>query len=568
MSSDDNAAQAIVQHLIDEGVKYVFGITGDTVLPIIDAMYDRQDEIRYITCRMEHGATGMADAYSRVTGEPACVLLHVGPGISNAVLGTWIAKKDAVPLIVLSCNLDTFRLGRNLWHEFNVMNVFREVTKWNDQLREAKDTRRLLRTAFQTAMSGKPGPVHLDFPKDLLSGPVEVDSTDTSLKGPSKPGFVANRTRPDPEAVERACRLLATAERALIIAGRDVIWAKAWDRLVAFAERLGTPVVTTEMGRGAISEGHPLAVGVVGHLGRSTANDALRSADVVLGLGCGFLNVNTINWSLISADAKIIQVEADPLEIGRQYSVEIGAVADSGAFLADALAFCEAEGIGDPEGALPPRARALAESNEKETAQFYDVDLEAVPIKPQAIARAVTEVCDENVIISVGAGAHAQYANHIKIHKPYGYLKAIGTGAMTFAFIAGLGAKLARPDRKVVVNIGDGDFGMMTQEIETSVRENIPVVVLVYNDAGYGALRLFQKSQHQGRYLGSDFGQTDFAKLAEAYGARGERIEEPGDLGPALERALAADVTTVLDVRTDPWQVHYRAPEFKDFHMF
>ena len=337
MSSNDNAAQAIVQHLIDEGIKYVFGITGDTVLPIIDAIYDRQDKIRYITCRLEHGATGMADAYSRVTGEASCVLLHVGPGISNAVLGTWIAAKDSVPLIVLSCNLDTFRLGRNLWHEFNVMEVFREVTKWNDQMREAKDAHRLMRTAFQTALSGQPGPVHLDFPKDLLPKPVEVDSSDISLKGPSRSGFVANRARPDAEAVERACRLLETAERALIIAGRDVMWSKAWDPLVAFAERLGVPVVTTEMGRGAISEDHPLAVGVVGHLGRSTANDALRSADVVLGLGCGFHNVNTINWSLISADAKIIQIEADPSEIGRQYSVEIGAVANSGAFLADAL---------------------------------------------------------------------------------------------------------------------------------------------------------------------------------------------------------------------------------------
>jgi thiamine pyrophosphate-dependent acetolactate synthase large subunit-like protein len=182
--------------------------------------------------------------------------------------------------------------------------------------------------------------------------------------------------------------------------------------------------------------------------------------------------------------------------------------------------------------------------------------------------RAVTDICDDDAIISVGAGAHAQYANQIKIHKPYGYLKTVGTGAMMFAFAAGLGAKLAYPDRQVVVNIGDGDFGMMTQELETSVRENIPVVVLVYNDSGYGALRLFQRSQHQGRYIGSDFGQTDLAKLAEAYGARGECIEKPADIRPALERALAADVTTVLDIRTDPWQVYYRAPEFKAFHMF
>ena len=349
MASDRTAAEAIVQHLVDEGIRHVFGITGDTVLPILDAMYDRGHEIRYVTCRLEHAATGMADGYSRITGEPACALLHVGPGISNAVLGTWIAEKDAVPLIVLSCNLDTFRLGRNLWHEFNVMSVFREVTKWNDQMREAKDAKRLMRTAFQVATSGQPGPVHVDFPKDLLVGPSEVESSDRSLAGPSRAAYVANAARPAADAVMRACRLLAAADHPVIIAGRGVMWAKAWDELVALAERLGAPVVTTEMGRGAIPEDHKLAVGLIGHFGRTTANEALRRADVVIGLGCRFTNVSTINWSIIPEDTKIIQVEADPLEIARQYAVEIGIAADSGAFLADALAFCDADGIRAPK---------------------------------------------------------------------------------------------------------------------------------------------------------------------------------------------------------------------------
>jgi acetolactate synthase-1/2/3 large subunit len=531
-------------------------------------MYDRQDEIRYIACRLEHAATGMADGYSRVTGEPACALFHVGPGISNAVLGTWIAEKDAVPLIILSCNLDTFRLGRNLWHEFNVQNVFREVTKWNDQMREAKDVKRLMRTAFQMATSGMPGPVHLDFPKDLLPHPVEVESTDLSLAGPARSAYVANRPRAEAEAVARACRLLADAENPVIIAGRGVIWSRASQSLAALAERLSAPVVTTEMGRGAISEDLDIALGVIGHFGRSTANEALRRADVVLGLGCRFLNVNTINWSLIPADAKIIQIETDPIEIGRQYAVEVGAVADSGAFLDDALAFCEAEGLSVPGGAAHPRVRALAALNARESDTYYDVDMDSTPIKAQAITRAVMQVCDGDAIMSLGSGNHTQYAQHIPIRRPEQYIWCAGSGAMTHAFAAALGARLAYPDRQIVVPIGDGDFGMMTQELETSVREKLPVVVIVYNDSGYGALRLFQKVQHQGRYLGSDFGQTDFAKLAEAYGARGETIEAPGDLAPALERALAADVTTVLDVRTDPWQSHYRAAEFAEFHKF
>ena len=472
-------------------------------------------------------------------------------------------------MIVLSANLDTFRMNRNLWHEFDVMGVFSKVTKWSDQLIEAKDTKRLMRTAFQMATSGMPGPVHLDFPKDLLVHPSEVtDSTDLSLAGPARSAQVANRPRPEPEAVARACALLAAADNPVIIAGRGVIWSDAGQALQALATRLAIPVVTTEMGRGALNEDSPLCQGMIGHFGRNTANEALRRADVVLGLGCRFLNVNTINWSLIPTDCKIIQVETDPLEIGRQYAVELGVLADSGRFLDDALAHCADAGIANDQGADHPRIAALVALNEKERNQFYDTEMDSVPIKPQVITRAIIDVCPPDAILSVGSGNHTQFAHHIPIRAPDQYIWPAGSGTMAFAFPGALGAKLAHPDRHVIVPIGDGDFGMMAQELETSVRENLPVIVVVYNDQSYGALRLFQKVQHDGRYLGSDYGQTDFTKLAEAYGARGELIERPEDLAPALGRALGAAVTTVLDVRTDPWEVHYRAPEFAAFHKF
>lgn len=560
----NNAADLIVDHLVAEGVKCVFGITGDTVLPLLDAMYGRKD-IRYITCRLELACTSMADGYSRVTGEPGVCLLHVGPGISNGVLGTWIAKKDAVPLVVLSGNMDTFRLGRDIWHEFPVLPVYREVTKWSDQIRQAREVPRILRTAFQMARSGMPGPVHIDVPVDISKTPV-----DGAELGRSRSAFVENRPRPPAEAVERACELLVAAEHPIIIAGRGVIWSRAWNELVELAERLAVPVVTTEMGRGSIPEDHPLAFGIVGHFGRSTANEALRRSDVVLGLGCRFLNVNTINWNLTRKDAKIIQVEPDPLEIGRQYAVEVGVLADAGTFLQDALACLKAPGRPDRRGTFGelPRLKVLAAFRQQETAKFYGVDLDAVPIKPQRITREVTAVMPSNAIVSVGMGIHTQYAHQVPIRGPYQYVTPIGSGSMAWAFTGGMGAKLARPDQPVIVLIGDGDFGMMTQELETSVRERIPVTVVIYNDFGYGALRLFQKTYHGGRYIGSDYGNPDFAKLAEAYGARGERIEKPEQLRPALERALQSDVTTVLDVIINPWEVHYRAPEFKEFHKF
>ena len=183
MKNSMTAAEAVVDALIEEGIEYVFGITGDTVLPLLDAMYHRQDEIRYVTARFETGATSMADTYSRVTGKIGCCLFHVGPSISNTVLGAWSANKDAVPLLMLSANMDTFRLERNIWHEFDVMSVFSNFTKWQGQLTEAKDANRIMRTAFQAAKSGMPGVVHVDFPKNILPNPIDVESDRSVAQG-------------------------------------------------------------------------------------------------------------------------------------------------------------------------------------------------------------------------------------------------------------------------------------------------------------------------------------------------------------------------------------------------
>ncbi len=564
----ETAAEAIVDALIDEGIEYVFGVTGDTVLPILDAIYHRENEIKYVTARFETGATAMADGYSRVTGRIGCCLFHVGPSISNTILGVWSAQKDAVPLLVMSANLDTFRLNRNLWHEFDVMGVMGKVTKWNDQLIEAKDTRRLMRTAFQAAKSGMPGPVHLDFPKDLLPQPVEVDSSDQSIRGGAHSRRLANAPRPEAWAVEEAAALLSEANNPLILAGRGVKWAGASAQLKSLAERLAIPVATTEMGRGTIPEDHKLAGGISGHFGHSTANALMREADLVLGLGSRFLNVNTINWQMISADAKIVQVETDPVEIGRQYAVALGIHACSGAFLDDLLAHCEARGIEAGNATRKAREARVVELKADQDKRYYDTDLDAVPIKPQLITRALEEVCDRDAMFLIGAGLHTQFAHAVPIRDPEQYQWAAGSGTMAWAFPAALGAKLARPARQVVVPIGDGDFAMNAQEIETSVRENLPVIVVVYNDCSYGALRVFQENVYGGRQIGSDYGQTDLVKLAEAYGARGEKIERPDDLVPALRRAAASGVTSVIDVQIDGWENHYRSAEWAEFHKF
>ena len=565
-SNRQSAAEAIIDALIEEGVMAVFGMTGDTVLPLLDALYARNSQIRYVTTKFEMSTAAMADGYARATGGLGCALFHVGPSVSNAVLGTWSAQKDNVPLLILSANLDRFRLGRDLWHEFDVNGVFSRITKRSEQMVEAKDARRLMRTAMQVAKSGLPGCVHIDFPKDLLPQPVDVETFDLSLRGGAHSDYVANATRPEPEAVDRALVLLHSAQRGIIIAGRGVTWSRASKSVVQLAEALSIPVITTEMGRGSIPEHHPLSGGLVGHFGLSTANSLLTDADVVLGLGCQFRNVNTLNWQLINPNAKIIQVEPDPLEIGRQYAVAVGIHADSGLFLKDLLDRIAAKGVKPKPGT--GIIEDIAKRKKEEKARYYAADLAATPIKPQLITEVIEDIAPRDAIYVVGSGHHTHFANYVQVSEPDQYHWCVGSGTMAWAFPAALGIKLARPNRKVIVPIGDGDFGMNAQEIETSVRENLPVTVIIYNDVSFGALRIFQKMQHAGRYIGSNFGETDWVKLAEAYGAKGLRVDRPGDLERALKGAIASDVTTIVDVRIDPWELAHRTAEFKEFHRF
>jgi acetolactate synthase-1/2/3 large subunit len=563
-----SAADAVVEALVDEGVRFVFGMTGDTILPIIDAIHRRQDKIRYITTRVEMSAVSMADGYSRVTGGLGVVSMHVGPAVANAVLGTWTASKDNVPVMVLSANMDRFRLGRDLWHEFDVVGVYKKFTKFSEQMMEAKDARRLVRTAMQAALSGLPGPVHIDFPKDLLAQPADVESADVSLKGGSHMGHVARATRPEAPAVEQAVALLAKARNPVIIAGRGVTWSKAHKELVRFADALSIPVLSTEMGRGNMPEDHELACGLLGHFGQTTANTVLSEADVVLGLSCQFHNVNTINWQLASADAKIIQVEENPLELGRQYAVQLGIQADSKLFLQDALAVVAAKKLSRPASDRARAVSTIAAYRKKERDIFYNADLDSKPIKPQLIVKVLEKVAGKDTIFVMGSGYNTHFSNFLPIHRPDCYHYSIGSGTMAWAFAAALGIKLALPERQVIIPTGDGDFGMNAQEIETAVRENIPVTVIIYNDTSFGALRIFQKGFYGDRQLGSAYGETDFVKLAEAYGAVGFRVDDPKDLEPTVVKALASNKVTIIDVRIDPWQLAHRSPEFKEFHKF
>jgi len=560
------AGEVIVQSLIHAGIRYVAGVSGDSVLEILDAMYESPD-IEYIPVRHEQVAVAMADGYARVTGRPMAVLTHVGPGALNLPLGLCNALKDSVPLLAISGNINSSKFGRNVWHEIDIVSLLRPVTKWNTECRSPKDVADVMRRALMEAAGKRPGPVHLSFPKDVLSAEVQPPQR----YEPVDICVPMERPEPDPQRVARAVEMFLSAKKPLLFAGGGVQWSDACEELLAVAETTGAPVVTTDSARGAIPEDHPLSFGVVGSLGRITACEAMRGSDLVLGIGARFSDISTIEWTLIGKDVPIIQVDLDPTEIGRQYPSAYGIEGDAKRFLASFLTEIEKRGAGPrrqkTDLASLPRIRGLRKMADEEWADLMNKDLTARPILPQLILREAMDLLGAAPIVSVGAGTHTTFAGKFVVGKTRRMLRSVGLGQMGYAFPAAMGGKLALPDVPAIVLVGDGDFAMVMQDLETAVRRKLAVVVVIFNDFSMGAVRHFQRTQHGGRYIGVEHGNPDFAGLARLFGAHGERVEEPARLRPALEKAFASGKPAVLDVIIDrnetPKSVHAFYEKFK-----
>jgi acetolactate synthase I/II/III large subunit len=544
------SGELIVQALVHAGIRYVAGISGDSVLEILDGMHGNPD-IEFIPVRHEQVAVSMADGYARVTGRPMAVLTHVGPGALNLPLGLCNALKDSVPLLAMSGNIYSSKFGRDVWHEIDIVSLLRPVTKWNTECRSAKEVADVMRKALTEAAGKRPGPVHLSFPKDVLAAevqpPARYEPRDLSVP--------MERPEPDMQRVAHAAEIFLGAKKPLLFAGGGVQWSDACGELLAVAESTGVPVVTTDSARGAIPEDHPLSFGVVGSLGRISACEAMRGADLVLGIGARFSDISTIEWTLIGKEASIIQVDLDPKEIGRQYPSAYGIEADAKLFLAAFLSEVKKRGAETRKHktdlAALPRIRELRKMADEEWADLMNKDLTARPILPQLILREAMDLLGTEAIVSLGAGTHTTFAGKFVMGRGRRMLRSVGLGQMGYAFPAALGAKLALPDVPAIVLVGDGDFMMVMQDLETAVRRNLNVVVVVFNDFSMGAVRHFQRTQHGGRYIGVEHNNPDFGALARLFGAHGERVEEPAKLRPALEKAFASGKPAVLDVIID-----------------
>jgi acetolactate synthase-1/2/3 large subunit len=554
--------QIVVETLINEGVPYIVGIPGHGTLGLSDALLG-QDKVSVLQVRHEQAAVHLADAYYRLTGVPLAVYTSIGPGAMNTVIGVASCYVDSIPVLVLTGNSHTHMAGRGVLqeierrHDANSLAVFEPIAKRIWRPSSAGQLPRILQRAFAEMLTGRRGPVVVDLPMDVQCDDVEV--------GEGLPAPQAYRPTgpllPDPGLVAQAGELLLEAKRPVIVAGGGVIAAEAWDELRAVAESLGAPVVTTMMGKGAFPEDHPLAGFHGGSKGTTCGNALTRDADVLLAVGMRFADESTssyrrgITYSI--PPTRLIHLDLDPTEIGKNYPVEVGIVADARAGLATLVEWLRVTGTprdyahSDYFSLMQDlRSRWLAEVQELASSDHV----------PVTISRLIAELrafLDRDAIVLTSSGnVQAQWFQEATVYEPKTNLTTGGFSTMGWTVPAALGAKLAVPERQVVGLVGDGDFLMTAQELATAVQYGIPAVYVVANNVGWIAIRDLQAAVYgEDRAVGAEFltGSgtpitPDLTALALAFGCHAERISAPAEVRPALKRAFASGKPAVVEV--------------------
>ncbi|MDP2646223.1 MAG: thiamine pyrophosphate-binding protein [Desulfobacterales bacterium] len=541
---EKNGAEIIVDCLKAEGVEFVFGVIGSAILDFLDVIY-RTPEIRYIRAQHEQGAAFMADGYARITGRTGICTATCGPGITNMVTGIAGAYNESSPVIAISGDIHTQHYGKgpSNFHEINQENLFRPITKMSKRIENVEQIGEFMRMAFRTAQSGRKGPVYLGVPRNI-----QKEKARDLTWSPSQYRSEAV-SRGDPATIVRACELLFSAKSPAMLVGGGVRWSGAEREILQLAETAGVPVTCSH--KGLVAEDHPWSAGVVGMVGYPAAMEAVAKADVILALGCTFNQVTTASYTnrVIPDKAKIIQVDIDPLELGRNFPIHTGIVGDLKAVCREMDEKMKAMGPGrGREDRL--QTLVLAKENWEERLLAEGATSDATPINRLRLMRDLNQALDRNAILSAESGStHGWFYYGFKAYGPV--LEPGDLSCMGSAWCMAMGAKAAFPDRQVVSVIGDGAFMMTLNELATAVDNKLPVVVIVENNGIYGNVRRKQIEHFDSRFAGSELYIPDLARVAQAFGAFGERVVEPGQIIPALERAFASGKPAVLDVVVD-----------------
>ena len=538
---EGSGADLVVAYLKAEGVKFVFGVIGSSILDLTDALY-REPAIRYIPTQHEQAAAYMADGYARVAGKPGVCIATVGPGATNLTSGIAQAYVESSPVIALTGDIHTRHYGKGSsnFHEIDQQALYRPITKMSWRVERPDRLGEFMRMALRTALSGRRGPVYLGLPRDILKArlPLEVPPPETYR-------LVSHKLHPDPNQVEVVAGLLAQAERPVILLGGGLRWSPgALEAALALAETWQIPIVSSL--KGLAPEDHPRVFGLIGSTNSPAATRTVQESDLILAVAHTFSQVatNSYGYKTIPRNPRIAHIDLDPTEIGKNYPVAAGLVGDAAAALTDLARALPAAPPYDRRYWLAELEQARTEFWEQLAALAQD---DSRPISRMRLLGDMQKVLDRDAIISAEAGAtHQWYRYGYRASQPL--LEPGGYSIMGSAFCMGLAAKLVYPERQAVALLGDGAFMMIMPEIATAVAQNIPLAVIVCHNNIYGNVQSKQFLNFEGRRIGTDLYIPNLAAVARDLGAHGERVESPQEIIPALERALGSGKPAVLDV--------------------
>lgn len=536
--------EALIKSLQEQGVDVVFGYPGGQVLPLYDMIYD--SDLRHILVRHEQCAAHAADGYARASGKVGVCISTSGPGATNLVTGIATAYMDSSPIIAIAGQVPSWLIGNDAFQEVDTIGMTMPITKHNFQPLKADEIPETIKSSFYIAGTGRPGPVVIDLTKDAQEHELEFkDDFKINLTGykPTRKGH--------PLQIKRAANLIQGAKKPVILAGGGVILSGSSKELINLAELIGAPVTTTLLGKGCFPEDHELALGMLGMHGRRPANFAVDDCDCLIAVGCRFSDRTTGKVDEFAKNAKVIHIDIDPAEIGKNVEVDIPIVGDAKITLSNLVKAISQSRTSPKNGEWKNYLKKFKMSSIPKTS-FNDI-----PLKPQQIMKEIMEAVDEDTIMTTDVGQNQMWMAHYYLSKkPRTFLSSGGLGTMGFGFPAAMGAKVAMPESDVVAVCGDGGFLMVSQDLATIKEYDIPIVVCVLDNRYLGMVAQWQNLFYEKRFSHTHLGEVpDFVKLAEAFGVNAERVERPGEMRETLKNALNSGEPTLIDIIIDPEEI-------------
>jgi acetolactate synthase-1/2/3 large subunit len=529
-------AHILCQSLIKEGVEVIFGFPGGAVLPLYDAL-PHYPKLRHILVRHEQGAAHAADGYARASGKVGICLATSGPGATNLVTGIATACLDSSPIVAITGQVGRPFIGRDAFQEADITGITLPITKHNYLIMSARELMLAVKEAFLLARTGRPGPVLLDIPRDVFSEEAEFHYPQRVNLPSYKPTLEGH-----PAQIKKAAKLISEAEKPLIIAGNGVIISRAYAELKELAEKAQIPVITTLLGIGSFPQSHLLSFGMLGMHGMAYANMAVEAADLIIAIGMRFDDRATARVDAFAPHARIIHIDIDPAEIGKNVRVDVPIVGDARNILQALNKRLSSQLHTD-------WLRQLEGWQEKHPSTVRD----SSGLLPQYVVRQIYEATKGDAIIVTGVGQNQMWAaQHFLYDKPGSFISSGGLGTMGFELPAAIGAKVGRPEETVWAIAGDGGFQMTIQELATAVQENIAVKIAILNNSHLGMVRQWQELFYERRYVATPLSGPDFVKIAEAYGLPGIRVTDKMQVASAIREAMEYDGPFLIDFRIEP----------------